>query len=167
VLRNIKAAAAIGLSGPLFTFVCHLTGVLRENWGGFLLLFMTTAVSLLSIGLAIRGRSRAIVAKGQLVGFGELVLNGLGICVLAAPIVAGGIYLFTRYGDPTYLEFYADEARRQIAAQDFPPHVYEQQILAVSEWSQPVMFAWQNALGTMIVGAFGSLVSGALFRGRS
>jgi hypothetical protein len=154
----LSAGVLIGVLCGVWMFVMGFTGWYRDP----ALLNLFFLVILIELGGLYWGL-RQTAAQGR--GYGQQVLAGTGIALVAGVIVFGSSLLFTTVAFPGYFQELEALQRQQLEAGGMSVADIEAAIEANAAMSTPVLNALTGFIATVITGIVGSAVIAFFVKG--
>jgi hypothetical protein len=153
----LSAGILIGVLCGVWTFVMGFTGWYRDP----ALLNLFFAVILFELGGLYWGL-RQTAAQGR--RYGQQVLAGTGMALIAGVIIIGSSLLFTTVSFPDYFAELEAIHRQQMAAQGKSPAEMDASIQAQAIMYTPIGNALTGFAGTLITGIIGSAIIAAFVK---
>ena len=155
---TLRYGLFLGLGVAAWTFVFNLLGWHAQP-SLYLLRFILVVVAY-QVGLLIWAL-RETAPEG---GYGRQVWTGVSISLLGSLIIFAGSLLLATVIFPGHLQEAVAASRRMMAQQGLTPEQIEAAVKAQAPMQTPRAGAMAGVFGTMVTGAFTSVVAAAWFR---
>jgi len=156
--QTLKTGLWIGALCVAWTFVMGFTGWYKDpTLVNVFFLVILIEVALLFVGLRKTAPTR---------GYGQQVLTGTLMAVVAAAIIFCGSLLFTTVAFPGYFQDVRAAQEEMLRAAGKTPAEIEAAVQAASAGQTPLANALAGVVGTVVTGLVASLVIAAFFRKR-
>jgi hypothetical protein len=156
----LSAGVLIGVLCGVWMFVMGFTGWYRDP----ALLNLFFAVILIELGGLYWGLQQT-AAQGR--RYGQQVLAGTGMALIAGVIIIGSSLLFTTVAFPDYFAELEAIHRQQMTAEGMAPAEIDAALDARSAMFNPIVNALTGFVGTLVTGIIGSAIIGAFVKGRA
>jgi hypothetical protein len=147
----LSAGLLIGVLCGVWTFVMGFTGWYRDP----VMLSMFFVVILIELGGLYWGLKQT-AAQGR--GYGQQLVAGIAMSVIAGLVIIGSSLLFTTVAFPNYFQELEAMQRQQLAAGGSTPAEIEAAVQAQAVMATPMMNALAGFIGTVITGIIGSAI---------
>lgn len=153
---TVRAGVLLGALVTFWTFVMGFTGWYKDP----VMLNLFFIVILVQIG--VLGWTLRTTAAGST--YGQQVVNGLVVSLVAGVIIIGGSLLFTTVAFPDYFTELQAAQTRMLQAQGLSEADIQAQVAAGAAMQTPVMNALSGFVGTVVTGLVVSAVAGIFLR---